>query len=149
MPRALTAECSAVVAFGAWRRNGCFGGGRLVRGEEPVARRAVSRRGWPSGVGGAICRSDAWGSCVIWCRFRTVWRECVRWGLAGDRAAARSYETGARMTDAGVSREIDDPPLAQEARRAVEILNPSGEVTMPRPARRRVICVANQKGGVG
>ncbi|HEY7175373.1 MAG TPA: ParA family protein [Micromonosporaceae bacterium] len=53
------------------------------------------------------------------------------------------------MTDAGVSREIDDPPLAQEARRAVEILNPSGEVTMPRPARRRVICVANQKGGVG
>src|SRR2546429_3568470 len=40
-------------------------------------------------------------------------------------------------------------PLAQEAKRAVEILNPSGEITMPRPARRRVICVANQKGGVG
>ncbi|HZD97221.1 MAG TPA: ParA family protein, partial [Micromonosporaceae bacterium] len=60
-----------------------------------------------------------------------------------------SYETGVRMTDADVSRETEDPPLAQEARRAVEILNPSGEITMPRPARRRVICVANQKGGVG
>jgi chromosome partitioning protein len=45
--------------------------------------------------------------------------------------------------------ETDDPPLAQEAKRAVEILNPAGEVTMARPPRRRVICVANQKGGVG
>jgi chromosome partitioning protein len=53
------------------------------------------------------------------------------------------------MTDAYVSRETEDPPLAQEAKRAVEILNPSGEITMPRPPRRRVMCVANQKGGVG
>jgi len=36
-----------------------------------------------------------------------------------------------------------------EAMRAVQILNPSGEVSMPRPARPRVMCVANQKGGVG
>lgn len=36
-----------------------------------------------------------------------------------------------------------------EAMRAVQILNPSGEVTMPRPDRTRVMCVANQKGGVG
>ncbi|WP_344085990.1 ParA family protein [Luedemannella helvata] len=43
----------------------------------------------------------------------------------------------------------DDPPLAQEARRAVQILNPSGDITMPRPAHPRVIGVANQKGGVG
>ncbi|MEU4476651.1 AAA family ATPase [Micromonospora sp. NPDC023966] len=47
------------------------------------------------------------------------------------------------------TREEDDPPLAMEAMRAVQILNPSGEVTMPRPARTRVMCVANQKGGVG
>jgi chromosome partitioning protein len=53
------------------------------------------------------------------------------------------------MTDAYVSRETEDPPLAQEAKRAVEILNPSGEITMPRPPRRRIMCVANQKGGVG
>jgi chromosome partitioning protein len=53
------------------------------------------------------------------------------------------------MTDADVSRETEDPPLAQEAERAVKILNPSGEITMPRPTHRRVICVANQKGGVG
>jgi chromosome partitioning protein len=57
----------------------------------------------------------------------------------------------ADVTDAYVSRETepDDPPLAQEAKRAVEILNPSGEVQMPRPPKRRTICVANQKGGVG
>lgn len=48
-----------------------------------------------------------------------------------------------------VSRETEDPPLAQEAQRAVEILNPSGEITMPRPPKCRIICVANQKGGVG
>lgn len=36
-----------------------------------------------------------------------------------------------------------------EALRAVQILNPTGEVTMPRPPRTRLICVANQKGGVG
>ncbi len=53
------------------------------------------------------------------------------------------------MAEAFVSRETEDPPLAQEAKRAVEILNPSGEITMPRPPGRRIMCVANQKGGVG
>ena len=47
------------------------------------------------------------------------------------------------------ARDEDDPPLAMEALRAVQILNPSGEITMPRPDHPRVICVANQKGGVG
>ena len=36
-----------------------------------------------------------------------------------------------------------------EALRAVQILNPSGEIHMPRPDHPRVMCVANQKGGVG
>ncbi|WP_433530579.1 AAA family ATPase [Micromonospora sp. CA-263727] len=66
---------------------------------------------------------------------------------------AGPYEPAAAET-AYVSRETstreeDDPPLAMEAMRAVHILNPSGEVTMPRPERTRVMCVANQKGGVG
>ena len=43
----------------------------------------------------------------------------------------------------------DDPPLAMEAKRAVQVLNPSGEVTMPRPAHPRIICGANPQGGVG
>ncbi|MEV6969197.1 ParA family protein [Hamadaea sp. NPDC051192] len=51
--------------------------------------------------------------------------------------------------EAAAEPREDDPPLAMEAMRAVQILNPSGEITMPRPARPRVMCVANQKGGVG
>jgi len=62
----------------------------------------------------------------------------------GDEAGVDAYVS--RETP---SREEDDPPLAMEAMRAVQILNPSGEVTMPRPDRPRIMCVANQKGGVG
>jgi len=48
-----------------------------------------------------------------------------------------------------VSRETDDDLLiAAEAQRAVAVLNPSG-ISLPRPPHRRVLCVANQKGGVG
>ncbi|MFJ6196909.1 AAA family ATPase [Micromonospora sp. NPDC092111] len=64
-------------------------------------------------------------------------------GLAVDPASA------AYVSRETPTREEDDPPLAMEAMRAVQILNPSGEVTMPRPTRTRVMCVANQKGGVG
>ncbi|NUS73811.1 MAG: ParA family protein [Corynebacteriales bacterium] len=53
--------------------------------------------------------------------------------------------------NAEVSRETsfdDDLPIAVEARRAVDVLNPEGNV-LPRPRFRRVFGVANQKGGVG
>jgi chromosome partitioning protein len=61
-------------------------------------------------------------------------------------AATVSRGTGAPDP---VSRETDDDlPIAIEARRAVAVLNPSGQA-LPRPPARRVICVANQKGGVG
>nr|WP_281248430.1 ParA family protein [Cryptosporangium aurantiacum] len=55
-----------------------------------------------------------------------------------------------RVLPGDVSRETedDDLPIAIEARRAVQVLNP-GHNTLPRPATRRVMCVANQKGGVG
>ncbi|MGH8794123.1 MAG: ParA family protein [Stackebrandtia sp.] len=42
----------------------------------------------------------------------------------------------------------DDLPLAREAKRAVRVLNPGGAM-LPRPTRRRVLGIANQKGGVG
>ncbi|MCL7459229.1 AAA family ATPase [Micromonospora sp. MSM11] len=64
--------------------------------------------------------------------------------VPGASAAEAAYVSRETPT-----REEDDPPLAMEAMRAVQILNPSGEVTMPRPERTRVMCVANQKGGVG
>ncbi len=40
-------------------------------------------------------------------------------------------------------------PIEAEAHRAVTVLNPAGSSNFPRPDHRRVICVANQKGGVG
>jgi len=42
---------------------------------------------------------------------------------------------------------LDDTPIARAARAALDIR--SGDLTMPRPRRRRVFSVANQKGGVG
>jgi chromosome partitioning protein len=63
---------------------------------------------------------------------------------AGHRSSKSTEMDGVRQ-----SREPEDPPLAQEAKRAVQILNPSGEIQMPRPPRTRVFCVSNQKGGVG
>ncbi|WP_372495105.1 ParA family protein [Micromonospora phytophila] len=62
---------------------------------------------------------------------------------------ASAHPEAAYVSRETPTREEDDPPLAMEAMRAVQILNPSGEVTMPRPDRTRVMCVANQKGGVG
>ncbi|MBA3490178.1 MAG: ParA family protein [Longispora sp.] len=55
----------------------------------------------------------------------------------------------------GVSRETttteleEDLPLAREAKRAVQVLNPGGSALFPRPPKCRIISVANQKGGVG
>lgn len=51
--------------------------------------------------------------------------------------------------DAEVSRETEhDTPIAREAAQAVHVLNVRQE-QWPRPARTRVLTVANQKGGVG
>ena len=43
----------------------------------------------------------------------------------------------------------EDLPFAAQAAAAVRALNPSGRHDFPKPATRRVITIANQKGGVG
>ncbi len=43
----------------------------------------------------------------------------------------------------------EDLPFAAQAAAAVRALNPSGRHDFPRPATRRIITIANQKGGVG
>lgn len=50
-----------------------------------------------------------------------------------------------------VSRETteDDTPIAAAARRASQVLTPGATAALPRPTHRRVMCIANQKGGVG
>ncbi|GIG64395.1 hypothetical protein Pen01_06900 [Phytomonospora endophytica] len=62
-----------------------------------------------------------------------------------DKGQATVLPTGPRKPP----EAEDDLPLAQEAKRAVKVLNPGGEVLMPRPTHCRVMAVANQKGGVG
>lgn len=68
------------------------------------------------------------------------------------QASASAADDLARDVTMTVSRETEtdeDLPLAMEAKRAVQVLNPSGANLIPRPAHRRVMCIANQKGGVG
>jgi chromosome partitioning protein len=43
----------------------------------------------------------------------------------------------------------DDTPIGAAAAAAVRVMNPSGQHDFPRPVRRRILTVANQKGGVG
>jgi chromosome partitioning protein len=43
----------------------------------------------------------------------------------------------------------DDTPIGAAAAAAVRVMNPSGAHDLPRPAHRRILTVANQKGGVG
>jgi chromosome partitioning protein len=43
----------------------------------------------------------------------------------------------------------DDTPIGAAAAAAVRVMNPSGQHDFPRPARRRILTDANQKGGVG
>jgi len=42
-----------------------------------------------------------------------------------------------------------DTPIMREAAQAVRVRNTSGDSTFPRPTHRRLITIANQKGGVG
>ncbi|WP_439330252.1 ParA family protein [Glycomyces arizonensis] len=65
-----------------------------------------------------------------------------------DDSATRVQDQGDEIPQQGNPLE-DDLPLAREAQRAVRVLNPAGAISMPRPPRRRVFAVANQKGGVG
>jgi chromosome partitioning protein len=48
-----------------------------------------------------------------------------------------------------VSRETEDTPIARAAESAVRVLAGRVGESLPRPARTRVLTVANQKGGVG
>jgi chromosome partitioning protein len=87
---------------------------------------------------------------------------------SGDEAAATAAEAPPLevsqkrirnvLEDAVVSRETTaappaemeiDTPIMREAAQAVRVLNPARTSAFPRPVRRRVITVANQKGGVG
>ena len=43
----------------------------------------------------------------------------------------------------------DDTPIGAAAAAAVRVMNPSGNHDFPRPTRRRILTIANQKGGVG
>jgi chromosome partitioning protein len=50
-----------------------------------------------------------------------------------------------------VSRETyeEDTPIAAAAKRASQVLTPGATAQLPRPVHRRVLTIANQKGGVG
>jgi chromosome partitioning protein len=68
-------------------------------------------------------------------------------------AAAVDADVTEASSAANVSREtgptaLDETPIATQTATAMRVLGHSGE-TFPRPERRRIVTVANQKGGVG
>lgn len=65
---------------------------------------------------------------------------------------SRSESQGAVSRGTPLSKDaaaLGDTPIAAAAERASQILTPGGAGTLPRPATRRIMTVANQKGGVG
>jgi chromosome partitioning protein len=73
-----------------------------------------------------------------------VSRETSRGSAEG---APDSVSRETRAAD-GVSLSLDETPIATEAATALRVLGHFGE-SLPRPPRRRIVTVANQKGGVG
>ncbi|GGK41504.1 hypothetical protein GCM10010124_37980 [Pilimelia terevasa] len=71
-------------------------------------------------------------------------------GIGADGRAADDEDDDAPTGSGTVApAAVEEPPLAMEAQRAVQVLNPTGTARMPRPDHPRVMCIANQKGGVG
>ncbi|MGH3728995.1 MAG: ParA family protein [Micromonosporaceae bacterium] len=98
---------------------------------------AHAANGWESSDSDGSDRSDR----------RAVGRASVADTYWDQPSYVNAYDTAVSRETASPADE--EPPLALEARRAMHILNPSGDAMLPRPARRRVVCIANQKGGVG
>jgi len=71
-------------------------------------------------------------------------------GRTRDMAPDEVSRTGTARADVsrGTSAYTDWTPIAEEAARAARVLHPDRH-RMPRPRQRRVLTVANQKGGVG
>jgi chromosome partitioning protein len=68
--------------------------------------------------------------------------------LDASRTRIRSVLDDAVGSSVPATEEFDTP-IMREAAQAVRVRNTSGENSFPRPTHRRVITVANQKGGVG
>jgi chromosome partitioning protein len=78
--------------------------------------------------------------------------ESVR-SLGGEQVNAIEASARDASTPADVSRETttastDETPIATQTATAMRVLGHTGE-SFPRPERRRIVTVANQKGGVG
>lgn len=83
--------------------------------------------------------------------------------MSGGSESAVSRETETQGTMAAASRSAEDEfspipyeglspldtPIGAAAHRASQVLHPSSVNALPKPAHRRVITIANQKGGVG
>jgi chromosome partitioning protein len=117
-------------------------------GAADAERRSPEPVGWPEAdVSRETGTSRPAGSCEPPAESRPVPDGSavrIRSALAGVDV---SRETSGVWPEPGNAADL--PPIAAEAKRAVRVLNVAGGDPFPRPAVRRVICVANQKGGVG
>ncbi len=63
--------------------------------------------------------------------------------------AEQPAEEPAARLRASLRDDDDDLPISAQAAAAMRVRSPAGRVPFPTPTRRRVITIANQKGGVG
>jgi chromosome partitioning protein len=131
---------------------------------DEVATQTHPDPGWPSGLGWPTPLPPAGASDVRSNKEDEAVADDTRVTSPKDGGAPSLDVSQQRirtvLDSAVVSRETDglppgmaevgmDTPIMREAARAVRVLNPARTSTFPRPPRRRVIAVANQKGGVG
>ncbi|WP_072805204.1 ParA family protein [Rhodococcoides yunnanense] len=67
---------------------------------------------------------------------------------AGAKSGTATESMGGSGFNSYSSISPDDTPIGAAAHRASQVLHP-GSVTLPKPAKRRMLTIANQKGGVG
>jgi chromosome partitioning protein len=112
--------------------------------------------GWPTAPTSDILPVDGTPTPIGWFGTETDGESSSEDGESSEDDEVTELDARTRIKsvlDDAVGSSVDadgfDTPIMREAAQAVRVRNTSGEHAFPKPAHRRVITIANQKGGVG